>query len=186
MSWSSIRTGQNGRRAGSPGPATAGGWARRHRSSVQCRGRRNAVPRTAQRGTAERSARCREADGAFRSGLTRCWMVLGRDRVRGRSPIAISPMNKIALRLYPALIPRNMRHLGTVRHNRSSRQGAPTSGQAGIRTGRHPDRRTARGNPRAVRVTSTSEWIRSPCRHRRRARRGRGSSPASPRSRPRS
>ena len=31
---------------------------------------------------------------AFRSGLTRCWMVLGRDRVRGRSPNAASPMNQ--------------------------------------------------------------------------------------------
>jgi hypothetical protein len=44
--------------------------------------------------------------------------------------------------------------------------------------------RTARGRPRAVRVTRLP-WIRSPCRRRRRAWRGPGSSPASPRSRPR-
>jgi hypothetical protein len=66
------------------------------------------------------------------------------------------------------------------------RAGCDTSGAAAGQGRQHPDRRTARGNPRAVRVTSASEWIRSPCRRHRRARRGPSPSPASPRSRPRS
>jgi hypothetical protein len=117
-------------------PGTAEGSARH-------RGRLGPAPRKAQLGVAGGSAVPRKAqlsiaraDGAFRSGPTRCWMVLGRDRVRGRTPIAISPMNKIALRLYPALIPRNIRHAGTVRHTRNSRPGH-----------RRPDSRTARGKP---------------------------------------
>ena len=100
-------------------------------------------------------------------------MVLGRDRVRGRSPKAISPMIKIALALYPALISRNMHHAGTLRHSRF------------VRPGRAGKGRTARGRPPGRSADSTSVRIRSPCHRRRRARRGPGSSPASPRSRPR-
>jgi hypothetical protein len=130
------------RTSGAGGAAEAGG-AIGAEGSARHRGRLGPAPRKAQLGVAGGSAVPRKAqlsiaraDGAFRSGPTRCWMVLGRDRVRGRTPIAISPMNKIALRLYPALIPRNIRHAGTVRHTRNSRPGH-----------RRPDSRTARGKP---------------------------------------
>src|SRR6266700_2440649 len=65
-----------------------------------------------------------------------CWDGIACEAgVRKRSPACF----KIALPLYPALIPRNMRHADTPRHSRIARPGR--------------EGRTARGRPRAVRLT---------------------------------
>src|SRR2546421_555616 len=66
-------------------------------------------------------------------------MVLGRDRVRGRSPKAISPCFKIALALYPALISRNTRHADTPRHSRIAHPGRRTTNGPGTSPGRSAD-----------------------------------------------
>jgi hypothetical protein len=113
------------------------------------------------------------------------WMVLGRDRVRGRSPAAIFPLNQDRIRAIPNAYtekhaplrhrsPQPARRYPTGDPASGKRAGDPASGK-----------RTARGRPPGRSSDSASEWIRSPCRRRhRRGRREPGSSPASPRSRP--
>jgi hypothetical protein len=131
------------------------------------------------------------------------WMVLGRDRVRGRSPNAISPLNQDRNRAIPR--PYAEKH-ATRQHHKSqpalppSSRVPPSAKAPGIaQVPRHPARLAESGETPGIRKAErpggrppgrsdnpASEWIRSPCRRRRRDRPERGSSRASPRSRPQS
>ena len=152
-------------------PATAGGSAQRHRPLSAAPRKRSQAPRKAQKLSSRRGG-LTERFGPASHGAGWCWDGIACEAgARLRSP---HEQDRIEA------IPSTYTEKHAAPRHRPSQPELPAGG-TGIRTAERPG-----GNPRAVRVTSASEWIRSPCRRRRRARRGRGSSPASPRSRPRS